>query len=261
MSKHSYQGIMSDGKCPVDHNLREVWASKMKEQGSAITGNISTSDQEKSQSVCPVDHNARQKWLGNVSVAAQSNVEAVEEKQGCSSDQLLREPVYATTADLPTEREISSIPKTDTRSNWIYPSQKQFYEAMKRKNWSPEAADMKTVIPIHNQVNEVAWRHIQEWERALIVEAQQKCGGISLTSFKGDLKKLTPRAWIKLTILGQQAPFDRHDWLVDRCGVQVPYVIDFYDGGEKGGVFVDVRPKLQNWEGFKLRFGRAIGLL
>lgn len=252
---------MSDGKCPVDHNLREIWASKIKGLDSSNKENTTTPDQSNEQSVCPVDHSARQRWLGNVSVAAQSNVEAVEEKQGCSSDQLLREPVYATATELPTEREISSIPKTDTQANWIYPSQKQFYEAMKRKNWSPEAADMKTVIPIHNQVNEIAWRHIQEWERALIVEAQKKCGGISLTSFKGDLKKLTPRAWIRLTFLGQQAPFDRHDWLVDRCGVQIPYVIDFYDGGDKGGVLVDVRPKLQNWEGFKLRFGRAVGLL
>ena len=26
-------------------------------------------------------------------------------------------------------------------------------------------------------------------------------------------------------------PFDRHDWLVDRCGREVRYIIDFYDGG------------------------------
>lgn len=26
-------------------------------------------------------------------------------------------------------------------------------------------------------------------------------------------------------------PFDRHDWIVDRCGREVRYVIDFYDGG------------------------------
>ena len=26
-------------------------------------------------------------------------------------------------------------------------------------------------------------------------------------------------------------PFDRHDWLVDRCGRDVRYIIDFYDGG------------------------------
>lgn len=253
---------MGDEKCPVDHKLREVWTEKMKKNGSLASNGLDASiASQETTLVCPVDHSARENWLGKVSVTTQSNVEAIEEKSGCSSDQLLREPVYSTTEALPTEREISSIPKTDTKTNWIYPSQKQFYEAMKRKNWSPDAADMKTVIPIHNQVNEVAWRHIQEWERALLEEAQKQCGGISLTSFKGDLKKLTPRAWFRLAVLGQKAPFDRHDWLVARCGVEIPYVIDFYDGGESGGVFVDVRPKLQNWQGLKLRVGRALGLL
>jgi hypothetical protein len=27
-----------------------------------------------------------------------------------------------------------------------------------------------------------------------------------------------------------QAPFDRHDWIVDRCGTKVRYIIDFYTG-------------------------------
>ena len=26
----------------------------------------------------------------------------------------------------------------------------------------------------------------------------------------------------------REAPFDRHDWIVDRCGREVRYVIDFY---------------------------------
>ena len=29
-----------------------------------------------------------------------------------------------------------------------------------------------------------------------------------------------------------ELPFDRHDWIVDRCGKHVRYVIDYYDGGE-----------------------------
>jgi cytochrome c heme-lyase len=40
-------------------------------------------------------------------------------------------------------------------------------------------------------------------------------------------------------------PFDRHDWIVDRCGKDVRYIIDYYDGGEvkKNGEFtlLDVR--------------------
>ena len=35
--------------------------------------------------------------------------------------------------------------------------------------------------------------------------------------------------------MGYQAPFDRHDWVVDRCGTRVEYVIDFYAGREAGG--------------------------
>lgn len=49
--------------------------------------------------------------------------------------------------------------------NWIYPSEKMFFEAMKRKGHSSEAADMKTIVPIHNAVNERAWKEIKEWER------------------------------------------------------------------------------------------------
>lgn len=49
--------------------------------------------------------------------------------------------------------------------NWIYPSEKMFFEAMKRKGHAAEVADMKTIVPIHNAVNERAWREIKEWER------------------------------------------------------------------------------------------------
>jgi cytochrome c heme-lyase len=51
------------------------------------------------------------------------------------------------------------------RGNWIYPSEKMFFEAMKRKGHSGEASDMKTIVPIHNAVNERAWKEIKEWER------------------------------------------------------------------------------------------------
>ena len=47
----------------------------------------------------------------------------------------------------------------------MYPSEKMFFEAMKRKGYASEAEDMKTVVPIHNAVNERAWKEIKEWER------------------------------------------------------------------------------------------------
>ena len=52
-------------------------------------------------------------------------------------------------------------------------------------------------------------------------------------SFSGDSKKLTPRArWRSL--VGYETPFDRNDWIVDRCGRRVEYVIDFYSGKQDG---------------------------
>ncbi len=86
---------------------------------------------------------------------------------------------------LGVDREVSTIPRAspvnqDARAkpansekesgvsesgNWIYPSEKMFFEAMKRKGYSSDAKDMKTIVPIHNAVNERAWKEIKEWER------------------------------------------------------------------------------------------------
>lgn len=47
-------------------------------------------------------------------------------------------------------------------------------------------------------------------------------------------------------------PYDRHDWIVDRCGKDVRYIIDYYDGGtgskhQKVAV-LDVRPALDSFD-------------
>lgn len=193
---------------------------------------------------------------------------------------------------LSTDREISTIPRATilTRSlnsaeaaalpsttpansekdtghdeasgNWIYPSQDMFFNAMKRKGHEAEPKDMSSVVPIHNAVNERAWNEIKKWEQG---RGSEKCGGPKLVSFAGDSKALTPRArWYGL--LGYEKPFDRHDWVVDRCGTQVGYVIDFYSGKDEGKVgkslsfFLDVRPKLNSWEGIRTRAMRFVGL-
>jgi cytochrome c heme-lyase len=136
-----------------------------------------------------------------------------------------------------------------------------FFAAMKRKSYSPSATDMSTIVPIHNAVNERAWAEIRSWEAPY----SSSCGGPKLASFSGLSKDLTPRArWN--TWLGYQAPFDRHDWVVDRCGTKVEYVIDFYAGKDEGregkslNFYLDVRPKLNSWEGVKTRAMRFVGL-
>lgn len=52
----------------------------------------------------------------------------------------------------------------DASGHWVYPSEKMFFDAMRRKGYDARVADMKTVVPIHNAVNERAWKHILEWE-------------------------------------------------------------------------------------------------
>ncbi|KAL8694550.1 MAG: hypothetical protein Q9218_000806 [Villophora microphyllina] len=150
--------------------------------------------------------------------------------------------------------------------NWIYPSEKMFFEAMRRKSFSPSESDMPSIVPIHNAVNERAWSLIKAWElsSARLQRLNTPCGGPKLRSFSGDAGKLSPKARI-LGWLGYQGPFDRHDWVVERCqggpGREVEYVIDFYKGKGEGVTFyLDVRPKLNTWEGWRMRLGKLVGL-
>lgn len=272
--------VMSDEqpKCPVDHSARSKWA----ELGSvpphpipaAKSSNIDDHakcpvDREaikaaktkisEEQDKCPVDHSARAQWT---QFGQKVDGSAIPTDVEHSSANLPDTPIYETNVVLPEEREVSSIPRTGSNQNWIYPSQKQFFEAMKRKNWDPEAEIMKAVVPIHNAVNERAWFQILKWEEG---RGGESCGGVQLTSFQGDSKKMTPKAWIKW-MLGYQKPFDRHDWTIDRCGKEVAYVIDFYTGRPNpkmagmASFYLDVRPKLNSVEGVKLRVLKFFGL-
>ena len=44
---------------------------------------------------------------------------------------------------------------------WMYPSEQMFYNAMRRKGWSPSEQDMQSVVAIHNGVNERAWSEVR----------------------------------------------------------------------------------------------------
>ncbi|SMN22343.1 similar to Saccharomyces cerevisiae YKL087C CYT2 Cytochrome c1 heme lyase [Maudiozyma saulgeensis] len=193
-------------------------------------------------SQCPVDEETRLKWL--------------QQQDNSNND---------SSTILSTEREISGIPRTGSNGQkWVYPSEKQFYDAMTRKNFKDtNKMDMKTVIPIHNNVNERVWNYIKKWENVTSEDAFKL---LSLTSFKGDSKKITPRAWIRHYILGMDLPFDRHDWQINHKlnlssneSINIDYVIDFYMNKQQG-VYLDVRPKLNSFEGCKKRLLHFLGL-
>lgn len=61
-----------------------------------------------------------------------------------------------------------------------------------------------------------------------------------------------------------ELPFDRHDWIVDRCGKDVRYIIDYYDGGTMDNDYrfalLDVRPAMDSfgnmWDRMKVMYMR-----
>lgn len=192
-------------------------------------------------SKCPVSEEARLEWLK-------------QNRTNATNDNSL----------LSNEREVSGIPRTGQNDkNWIYPSEQQFYDAMKRKkiNSNGNELDMKTVIPIHNNVNERVWKYIESWEN-FKSNNQDQDNKLSLTSFKGDSKKITPRAWIRHYIFGMDLPFDRHDWIVnhstEKKSYNIDYVIDFYMNSNNG-VYLDVRPKINSYQGIKRRILKYFG--
>ncbi|KAL9615325.1 MAG: hypothetical protein Q9167_000296 [Letrouitia subvulpina] len=186
------------------------------------------------------------------------------------------------TVNLPTEREMSSIPRGDADSNWEYPSPQQMYNAMLRKGYddTPEDA-VETMVAVHNFLNEGAWAEIVDWERrfsrglshgwractrgdesfrnnATELARVENVAPPRLLRFQGRPNDVTPKAKI-MDILrtvyparfGGELPFDRHDWLVQRRTVEgltkeVRYVIDYYSGApEPTGepvFYLDVRP-------------------
>ena len=152
--------------------------------------------------VCPVDHKTRDAWLRHSqsqSPPLPTSPLPTTPGQSCDSSQIdqsspsrhFRLPLpgyWSSSPSLGASREVSTIPRAqpepslhnestsrpanseadtgaDKRSgNWVYPSEQMFFAAMKRKNYDPRAEDMRSIIPIHNAVNERAWGKIKEWE-------------------------------------------------------------------------------------------------
>ncbi|KAJ3497024.1 hypothetical protein NLG97_g2218 [Lecanicillium saksenae] len=262
---------MGADACPVDHKSREAWL----EHARAAEASKAAAAAKQ----CPIDHTAQaasssqSSWTSRLTSLLWSSPAAA-----APGAQAQRNPH----GGLDTDRVISTIPRSagdpsacpvdhgssanpanheiesgadEASGNWVYPSEKMFFDAMKRKGYDARVADMKTVVPIHNAVNERAWKEIKEWEAPYLAKSQ--CGGPKLESFANKNDRMTPTARLN-TILGFTAPFDRHDWVIDRCGVKVEYVIDFYAGRPGGSTpgpsfYLDVRPKLNSWEGVKMR--------
>lgn len=276
----------AEEKCPVDHNSREAWLAQARAAQEAQT--------QSQQPPAPVKQTltntsqstttAGWQWPRIPFFSSSASSPPTKPSDTISNPTTQLHPLSTTPLHgLTTEREVSSIPRSKTvgapssigpsnhetetgvdpkSGNWVYPSEKMFFDAMKRKGHDTRVADMKTVVPIHNAVNERAWKEIREWEKPYELSTCPQ--GPMLFSFAGLSTKMSPRARLN-TLLGFTAPFDRHDWIIDRCGTKVEYVIDFYAGrpgaaGGKPSFYLDVRPKLNTWEGVKMRALKGLGL-
>uniref|UniRef100_A0A1A9VJ08 Holocytochrome c-type synthase n=1 Tax=Glossina austeni TaxID=7395 RepID=A0A1A9VJ08_GLOAU len=79
---------------------------------------------------------------------------------------------------------------------------------------------MGDIVRLHDANNESDWKEVLKWE----VLHLKECGNPRLTSFGGKAKDYSPgaRSW-----MGYELPFDRHDWIIDRCSKDVRYVIEY----------------------------------
>lgn len=164
------------------------------------------------------------------------------------------------TKNLNTKRSMSTIPKDEFSpshqptnvTNWVYPSEQQYFNAIKKKGYEAREDDIPVVLAIHNFVNEEAWIRIREWERL------RGCDNPVLKRFTGRPNDISPKAFIGY-LFGYSLPFDRHDWIISRNGADVRYVIDFYKGKETTtklpnaankvnpvSIYLDVRPALDS---------------
>ena len=166
----------AEEQCPIDHATRAAWlksnsqrpvfpcATAEAPQASKANSCDSSSVDQTSSPPSPPSPAPSTGWFSRFFLSSAATA-------------------IPSTLGLGVEREVSTIPRgtpvnknarpanseaeseTSENGNWIYPSEKMFFEAMKRKGHKGEIADMKTIVPIHNAVNERAWKEIKKWER------------------------------------------------------------------------------------------------
>ena len=79
---------------------------------------------------------------------------------------------------------------------------------------------MQAIVSIHNTTNERCWAEVLRWELSFHSPGDEEVGP-KLKKFRGNFRKLSPKARMKMLFTGSKRPFDRHDWVVDRNGVEV----------------------------------------
>mmetsp|Transcript_19256 Transcript_19256/g.31628 ORF Transcript_19256/g.31628 Transcript_19256/m.31628 type:complete len:403 (+) Transcript_19256:203-1411(+) len=234
------------GKCPVDHK-------KMAEESREKPG-------------CPVDHGKRVEGCPVKHEQVEQGGCPVKRKDGQQYN-VYAQPIDPTNQmpfnpnqlpapgqniELSTERVKSFIPKGGTDGEtWTYPSPQMFFNALVRKGKGGDVdeKELATIVAVHNNMNERAWNLVLDWEKRLHPEEFGQGKGARLSRFLGRPDDISPMAFFKSTFMGYPAPFDRHDWVIDRNGKEVRYIIDFYYDEEKS--VKDEKPQLHDIQSIK----------
>lgn len=184
-------------KCPVDHRSREAWMAQARaaQEAQETQTQAQSTTPQASKPTSPTWQWPRIPFLSSStsSSATPTKPDQSSPQQPQKQEHLRQQQPPQRRADgsLGTDRVISTIPRSQSAGatssacpvnhetetgadaktgNWVYPSEKMFFDAMKRKGHDTRAGDMKTVVPIHNAVNERAWKEIREWERPYATE-------------------------------------------------------------------------------------------
>ena len=283
-SSSSSNAMDSVGKCPVDFETRSLWSLWGNKQKKPINANGTIFQEQQQQASASVS-----------STTPSSLEEAARHAQTPHPGQRLALSTHRMESTIPrgSSNEInnnnennhqSSTPghqvrapgnhqhgsssSASTDAQWIYPSEQQVFNAMKRKGWKGiEEESIPSFLQIHNSVNERSWKEVQKWEETAGVPSEL----VTLSRFEGRPKDITPKAWVLSTLGICDKPFDRHDWYVvhkpkggssstattsssSSSSSMIPerrYVLDFYMNGDdrRGGmpkVEIDVRPALDS---------------
>lgn len=165
--------------CPVDHNSREAWLKQAKAAPAAAQQPDSAPPPPAASSFTSWTSGWRIPFFSNPPLSNSPTTTTTTNSQQQQQQQHLTQSRQVSTIPRSTAPGNNAPPldlacpanaETETGAdaatgNWVYPSEKMFFDAMKRKGHDTRAADMKTVVPIHNAVNERAWVEIKAWER------------------------------------------------------------------------------------------------
>nr|DBA44793.1 TPA_exp: holocytochrome c synthase [Selaginella uncinata] len=273
-----YYKVFPSADCPVTGSKHSAPCSS----DSPSQSSCPVSDDSRSQSSCPVSEEARSRYKHphvydvysrRIDEQAKAEEEAWKVPRFLYSSSILgmspasmginpanrmpkvanQQPAPGQKEPLATSRQVSTIPKAGTEGTWLYPSQQMFFNSLVRKNKADDVTekDMEAVVATHNFVNETTWARLLQWEKMYTSLFPASTGEEPrLLRFQGRPHELSPKARVK-KLLGRGEPFDRHDWIVDRGGREMRYVIDFYydeaaSEQNRWPFYIDVRPALDS---------------